>query len=424
MRDGAVAVAGGRIIDVGPAEALRARHPGAPVTDLGRALLLPGLVDAHCHLEWSLLDGVLAPSGFSEWLGGLLPLRARMRARDHEAAARLGALRALRSGVTTLADSGPMGAGAAAMAELGLGGAVHLEAFGRKEGGAARAAAAAMAERLGALDEVAGAGVRVGLSPHAPYTVGPGLWAALAAEPGLAARPWATHLAESDDEEMAIGAGEGPLAELFAAAGFVPARWDGPPGASSVERVARAGGLRPGMVAAHCVRLGPGDPETLRGGGVAVAHCPRSNAHLRCGRAPLGALRAAGVTVALGTDSPASGGDYDPRAEARACARTHAGDGAPGATGLLRMITLDGARALGLDGEAGALAPGRRADLLALRPAPGAPGDDPCAAALDAGTVVEVVVAGGEPLVEGGRPVRADADAIEAAAREARDRLC
>src|SRR5690606_3345054 len=118
LRDGAVAVAEDRIAAVGPAAALRARHPAAEAVDLGRAILLPGLVDAHCHLEWGLLDGALAPAGFSAWLGRLLPLRARMSPADHRAAARLGALRALRAGVTTLADSGPTGAGAAAMAEI------------------------------------------------------------------------------------------------------------------------------------------------------------------------------------------------------------------------------------------------------------------------------------------------------------------
>jgi 5-methylthioadenosine/S-adenosylhomocysteine deaminase len=423
VRDGAVAVSGGRIVDVGPAGELRARHPAVALTDLGDALLLPGLVDAHCHLEWSLLDGVLPPSGFAEWLGRLLPLRARMEPHDHEAAARLGALRALRAGVTTLADSGPTGAGAGALAELGMRGVVHLEAFGREEGAGAHAAAALMAERVRALEEPAGQRVRVGLSPHAPYTVGPGLWAALAAQADLAPRPWSTHLAESDDETRAVGGGEGPLAELFAAAGLAPGRWDGPPGASSVARVARAGGLRPGMVAVHCVRIGADDPGTLRAAGVAVAHCPRSNAHLRCGRAPLGALRAAGVTVALGTDSPASGGDYDPRAEARACALAHAGADPPAAADLLRMITLDAARALGMGDEVGALAPGRQADLLALRPAPGAPVGDPLAAALDAGATVDVVVVGGQALVEGGRAVSADADAIETRAGEARGRL-
>ena len=152
---------------------------------------------------------------------------------DHAAAARLGALRALEAGTTTLADSGPTGAGAAALAESGLRGLIHLEAFGRDSGAQAVAAAARMAEAVAALDAAVGPRGRAGVSPHAPYTVGPELWAALRAHPGLAGRPWATHLAESADEESVIATGDGPLGALFAGAGLEPGRWEGPPGAGA-----------------------------------------------------------------------------------------------------------------------------------------------------------------------------------------------
>jgi 5-methylthioadenosine/S-adenosylhomocysteine deaminase len=419
MPGGAVACVGDRIAAVGPASEVAARYPGARTTDLGDAILVPGLVDAHCHLEWSLLDGALPPGRFGDWLGRLLPLRARMRPEDHRTAALHGALRALRAGTTTLADSGPTGAGAPAMADLGLRGAVHLEVFGSPEGEDARAAAAAVAARVVALESEAGPGIRAGLSPHAPYTVGPGLWRALMADPDLADRPWATHLAESGEEERVVGRGDGPLAAIFAEAGFAPGRWDGPEGATVVGRLARAGALRPGLVAAHCVRLGPGDPAALRAAGVSAAHCPRSNAHLRTGPAPLAALRAAGVAVGLGTDSPASGGDYDLRAEARACALAH-GD-AVSAPELLRLATQGGAEALGLEGEVGGLAPGMRADLVALRPSGRV--DDPHRTALDAGTRVGLVVTSGEVAVRDGRPLAVDAEAVDARADEARKRL-
>jgi cytosine/adenosine deaminase-related metal-dependent hydrolase len=421
LPQGAVACVGDRIADVGPAEALAGRFPGAAVEDLGDAILVPGLVDAHCHLESSLLGGLLAPAGFGAWLGRFLRLRARIPLEDYAVAARHGALRALRAGTTTLADSGPTGAGAAAMAEVGLGGAVHLEAFGTAEGAEAERAAAAVADAVEALDADAGPRVRVGLSPHAPYTVGPALWHALGRQPAVADRPWATHLAESADEDRVVAHGDGPLAEALAAIGFVTGRWDGPDGATLVQRVARAGALRERLIAAHCVRLGEDDPATLRDAGVRVAHCPRSNEYLLTGTAPLGAVRAAGLAVGLGTDSPASGGDYDVRAEARACARVHGG--ALGADELLRMATLGSAEALGLDDEVGSLTPGKRADLVALRPAAPA-GDDPAGAALAATTRVEAVIAGGEVLLSGGRPLLAAAEAIDARAREARERLC
>ena len=406
-----------RIVAVGPADDLAARWPDAPVEDLGEAVVVPGFVDAHCHLEWSLLDGVLEPGTFGAWLGRMLEARTRMTPDDHRLAAAYGALRALRAGTTTAADNGSTGAGAAAMAQLGLRGTVHLEAFGTPDGDEAARAAGAVARHLAALDAEAGDGVRVGLSPHAPYTVGPAFWAALAAEPHLAPRPWATHLAESRDEERVVAGGDGPLGQLFARAGFAPGRWDGADGATVVSRVAAGGGLRRGMVAAHCVRLGPGDPALLRDAGVTVAHCPRSNAFLHCGTAPLAAMLAAGLRVGLGTDSPASGGDFDLRAEARDCGRRH---GVPPAE-LLRLATRGGAEALGAEDEVGSLAPGLRADLVALRPA--GPVRDPAEAALDEATTVELVVSGGERLIDRGRALAAGAGDLDTRAGEARRRL-
>ena len=423
IRDGAVAVRDGLIADVGPVELVASRHPDLEREDLGPRILMPGLIDAHCHLEWSLLDGLLEPDGFGPWLGRMLPLRARLTPDDHVAAARFGALRALTAGTTTLADSGPTGAGAAALAESGQRGLVHLEAFGREEGDAARAAADAVAEQVAALDPAVGGRGRIGVSPHAPYTVGPAFWTALRAHPGLAARPWATHLAESSEEEEVVSSGGGAIGRVFADGGFALGRWDGPDGSGVVPRVAAAGALATGLVAAHCVRLGPRDAAMLAAAGVGVAHCPRSNAYLRCGRAPLERLEAAGVAVGLGTDSPASGGDYDLRAEARACRDLHAGVRELSPPELLRLVTLGAAETLGMEREVGAIAPGRRADLIAVSP-PRAPGDAPEAWALDARAAVDLVVVDGEVLLRDGSPQRLDAEPIHRAAAEARARLC
>ena len=418
-----MAVRGGRIAQVGPAADVVAGHRDLPVEDLGARIVVPGLIDAHCHLEWSLLDGVLAPDHFAPWLGRMLAFRLRMEPSDHRTAARLGVLRALTAGTTTLADSGPTGAGAAALAESGLRGVVHLEVFGREEGEEARALAEAFEARLPGLDEAVGPRGRVGVSPHAPYTVGPALWAALRARPALAARPWATHIAESEAEEEAIATGTGGLADMFAGAGLAPGRWEGPPGSGVVPRMAGGGALAAGVVAAHCVRLGPGDAAVLAAAGVGVAHCPRSNAHLLCGRAPLEQLEAAGAALGLGTDSPASGGDYDLRAEARACRDLHAGIRDLGAAELLRLITAGAAAALGMHDEVGALTAGLRADLVALD-APPRPGAGPEERALDAASTVDLVIVDGEPLLSERRPIRLDGGAIHRAAAEARTRLC
>lgn len=415
IADGAVAVADGIIVDVGSGATLSARHTGAERCDLGAdAVVMPGLIDAHCHLEWSCFDGVVGPRSFAAWLGAFLPLRLRLTPDDHVTAARHGAVRALAAGTTTLADSGPTGAGVRALAETGQRGSVHLEAFGTPDGVEAAELAGRVADHVASLAERAGERVTVGVSPHAPYTVGPDFWRALAARPDLGARPWATHVAESPDEERAIVHRDGPLADLFARAEFPMGRWD-EPGAGVVERMDAGEALRAGLVAAHCVRLRPGDALRLRSRGVHVAHCPRSNVHLECGTAPLPELLEEGVSVALGTDSPASGGDYDLRGEARACRAVH-GDEAPSDARLVRLITLDGARALGLHERLGRLAPGAWADLLVLRTPAGTAPDDPYAAALHGASRVDLVMVAGEDLVVDGRPTRVDAGAIAAGA--------
>jgi 5-methylthioadenosine/S-adenosylhomocysteine deaminase len=300
-----------------------------------------------------------------------------------------------------------------------------VEAFGQ---GDAAASAVRADEVLGLVEAAAaqaGPRVRVGVAPHAPYTTGPPLWAALAALPGLAGRPWSTHLAESPDEVPAVAAGDGPLAEAMGSMGRRPARWPGPPGATGVARLAAAGALRRGLVAAHCVVLGPDDPATLAAAGVGVAHCPVSNARLGCGAAPLRALREAGVAVGLGTDSPASALAYDVRAEARAAQLVHgaAGD-PPSAEALMRMATLGGARVLGMEGEIGALAPGARADMVALRPSAPFAGGDPYEALLHPHARVVHVWVDGEALLRDGVPARVDPVAVAADAAEARAALC
>jgi 5-methylthioadenosine/S-adenosylhomocysteine deaminase len=421
IRDGAVAVVDGAIVACGPAAAVAAGHADLPERDLGAALLLPGFVDSHCHLEWSLTGGLVVGSSFPEWLAALLALRGRMRADDHAAAAALGALRCLEAGTTTVADSGPTGAGVAALTAAGLRGQVHLETFGDPRGSAASEAAARLAERVAALEGAAGPLVEVGISPHAPYTAGPDLWTALFEHLDLGRRRWSSHLAESIEESAAL-AGGGALAELLRGMGFPPPIWPGEGG--PVARL--AGSLRPGMIVAHCVQLEPGDAARLAGAGVGVAHCPQSNSMLGCGRAPLEALLAAGVPVGLGTDSPASAGPFDLRAEARACALVHgaARAPAPDAAALVRLMTLGGAAALGLERTVGSLEPGKRGDLVALEPPPDAAPGDPCAAALHPGTRVVEVVVDGQPALQQGLGSRMDREGVLTRARETRRRVC
>jgi 5-methylthioadenosine/S-adenosylhomocysteine deaminase len=203
-----------------------------------------------------------------------------------------------------------------------------------------------------------------------------------------------THLGESRHELDALIAGTGLLTRSVAPFGRHP-----------ILELAERGLLGPETVVAHAVHVGDEEIAALAVSGAAVAHCPRSNALLGCGVAPLAKLRAAGIRVGLGTDSPSSALSLDMFDEMRAAlllARARAGDPeALSTAAALQLATLDGARALGLE-DRGALAPGLLADLVAVRldHTPFWPCDDPVSALVLGGSpsLVTLVTLGGNVL--------------------------
>ena len=372
IRDGAVAIENGRVAAVGAQDEL---GRGISYPD---AVIVPGFVNAHSHLEYAVYAGFGDGMPFAPWILIHIERKARIGVEDMEAIARLGAAECLASGITTVGDCSFVGASATACDALGLRAIVYLEVFGRT--------AEELETRFGPnRDRAAGSfsdRVRLGVSPHAPYTVSPDLYRACL-ELGL---PVATHLSESPDEDTWMRLGEGPWK---AVGGELPP----PPGTSGIRLLAERGLLRSGTVAAHCVTVDDEEIALLAEHGVAVAHCPRSNALLGCGIAPLRRLLDAGLTVGLGTDSPASTPSFDVFEELRSAlflarARERRPD-ALGAAEALELATLGSARALGLADEIGTLDPGKRADLavLSLEGSPFLPWEDPAAA----------VVLGGSP---------------------------
>jgi 5-methylthioadenosine/S-adenosylhomocysteine deaminase len=406
---GAVLVgADGRIAAVGP-EPRVPRPPLAVTRHLGAVALLPGLVNAHAHLELTALRGLVRDLPFPRWIATLRRVKDALAADHALAAARWGVLEGFAAGITTLGDTGSTGAAARAMADLGARGVAYQEVFGPDPAHCAKSLAGLEA----ALDDLARWGserVRIGVSPHAPYTVSEPLLAAVAGLARARGLPLAMHLAESPEEAAFVRDGAGPFAEALARRGIAVA----PRGASPVQWAFAAGldGVRPLVI--HCVTAGPEDFGLIAGAGATVAHCPLSNATLGHGRADLPGMRRAGLTVGIGTDSVAAGGGLDLFAELRAAAAGR--DLSPGE--LLRLVTSDAARALGVAG-AGVLAPGAWGDLVAVslrRPAfePHADPELAIASTASASDVVATWVAG-RLVYERGRWPGVDV----AAAREA-----
>jgi 5-methylthioadenosine/S-adenosylhomocysteine deaminase len=376
IRDGAVAIEGECLIAVGTQDELGRgeHHPDA--------VIVPGFVNAHSHLEYAVYAGFGDGLPFAPWILIHVERKGRIGVEEMEHIARVGAAECLRSGVTTVGDASYSGAAATACAELGLRAIVYLEVFGSSTGQLTTRFEANQERIADALSDR----VRLGISPHAPYTVAPELYAACL-ELGL---PVATHLSESPDEDIWMRHGEGPWAPV---AHVLPP----PPGMSGIRMLAAEGLLGPSITAAHCVTVDEEEIALLAEHDVAVAHCPRSNAYLGCGIAPLVALRAAGLRVGLGTDSPASAPSFDMFDEVRAAvfaarARERRPDALSSADAL-ELATLGSARALGLESEVGSLEPGKRADLavVSLAGSPFLPWEDPAAAVVFGGSPDRIV---------------------------------
>jgi len=408
IRDGAVA-----IDEHGLIAAVGRREEIGEGTHYPEAVILPGFVNAHTHLEYEVYAGFGDGLGFADWIGLHVQRKQRIDLADVEAIARLGAFNCLRSGITTVGDCSFSGAAATACADLGLRGTIYLEVFGSSDE-PIRERFEPMRERLA---DVPSDTVRIGISPHAPYTCTTDLYRACA-QLGL---PVATHLAESKAETEFLRTGTGSW-ESFAEM-LVP-----PPGTTGIRALAEADLLDSNLIAAHCVEADEEEIALLAEHDVAVAHCPRSNGMLGCGVAPLAALREAGIRVCIATDSPASTSSFDMFDEMRAAiVGARAREGRPDALtarDALELATLGGARALGLDGTLGSLVPGKQADLtvLSLADTSFIPWEDPVTGAVLGGTphgVVATLVSGKPRFEKGGKTWLELIDA----ARSARGRL-
>jgi 5-methylthioadenosine/S-adenosylhomocysteine deaminase len=384
IADGAVAVENGRIAGIGPAAELGdgERFEGA--------VILPGFVNAHSHLEYAVYAGFGDGLPFDRWILVHVERKGRIGWDEFVAIARAGAAECLSSGITTVGDASFSGAAAVACAELGLRAIVYLEVFGRT----AEQVETRFAPNRARIAEHLSERVRLGVSPHAPYTCSPELYTAC-----LELRlPVATHLAESEAEEQWLRHGTGawePLADMLPP----------PPGETAVRHLATHGVLGPQVLAAHCVTVDDEEIRLLAEHDVAVAHCPRSNAILGCGIAPLRAMLDAGLRVGLGTDSPASTPSFDVFEELRTAVYTararEARPDALRAAEALELATLGSARALGLETEIGSLTPGKRADLtvLSLAGSPYLPWEEPATAVVFGGSPERVLLTmtDGEP---------------------------
>jgi 5-methylthioadenosine/S-adenosylhomocysteine deaminase len=358
IRRGAVLVdAEGRIAAVGR-DAEVPSPSGTDVEWFTGGVLLPGLVNAHTHLELTGFDGLVGEDDFPAWIRQLIALKSERTPGEFLAAARRGVADCHAAGVTTVADTGDSGTVIQALHEAGGSGIAYLEVFGPHPD-QAPGQLAALEARVAALRRFETARVRMGVSPHAPYSVSGPLYQAVAGWARKESLPIAVHLAESAAESALLEEASGAFAALWAARGIpLPAL----PGRSPVAWLDAHGVLGDTTLCIHVVRANRDDLRRLERHRCGIAHCPRSNRRHDHGDAPLAAFLDAGLRVGVGTDSVASVSPLDLLAEARGAAALAGLD----AGRALELCTIGAARAIGLGAEVGGLRAGKWGDAVAL----------------------------------------------------------
>ena len=367
VADGGVLVADGLVTAVGDAARLA---PDATRHHHVEGVLLPGLVNGHTHLELADAFPLAVPGPYPAWVAAVEGLTDAWPAEQWGRSAHRGVQQALRTGTTAAFDFVTRGPGVPAAARAGLAGDSFVEVSDID----AEQADAVLAQVEHALALPAD-GRRVGVGPASPARLGTGVVQSLGALAQRCDAPLQIHCAESDADTLALRSGTGALADRARALGKHYEWLEG--GAPTPVRYLEALGVLGAKTSVvHAVRVDAGEARLLARRGVTVVLCPRTNERLQMGPASLALLADAGVALALGTESLATAPDVDLLAEAAAWVTVARAQGLhlwPSGSGpvpleeaAVRLITADGARALGWGGRCGVLEPGRRADLVAV----------------------------------------------------------
>lgn len=411
IQNGAILVRKGKIQDIGNADMLRLRYPDEEVKDFGLAALMPGLIDLHTHLENSVMRGIVHDVPYVTWLMSLVEKSQRLEPGDWYDSAILGGLEAVSSGITCVADITTTGAACTATQKLGLRGVIYREVGAMDKRRINHAMKLAEVDIAHWQEEADADRLTIGIAPAALYTCHPGIFKRVVE---FATKhddmPVAMHLAGSTEEYKFIRYGSSALSvhEMDQKRGFVEIPPWLPTGTSPLRYALNWGAFEAdNVLAIHCVHVDGEDIEKMKEYDVAVAACPRCNAQLGMGVAPLNEFLRAGLRAGLGTDSPVATDSTDIISEMRigmlVQRAINVGEFLDSAT-MLEMATIGGARALRLDDKIGSLDVGKCADIIAvdLSGSHQMPMNDPVSAVVNtcSGTDVIMTMVDGKVLYE------------------------
>ena len=370
IENGAIAIDETKIVAVGTTEKLAEKFPDARHENFSEAVIMPGFVNCHSHLEITAMRGFLddVEADFYSWLIKLTKTRGeKLTEKDVETAALAGALEGARAGVTCFGDIGRFGkAGFEALKTIGLRGVLFQETEFSPKNEDAENDFAKLIDKILDLQERETELVKVGLSPHAPYTVSRKLFERITDYSIEKNIKITIHASESNEEKDFMETGAGFFAGIYEKLNL---EWNAPH-VSSVEHLADIGVLRAKPLLAHCVKVSDKDIELIAESGSRIAHCPKSNAKFGHGIAPLEKFLERKIRVGFGSDSVASNNICDIMEEARFATlfARNAGNRKRFLTAkeIIETATLGGARALGLDPEIGTLEAGKQADVIVI----------------------------------------------------------
>ena len=352
--NGAIVIHSGLIREIGKADTIIRKYPGNRVVRMEHSLLMPGLVNAHVHLELPPLPDLIRTRGYADWVLTIIKTKKDFTQNTYTSAVKQNINAIIASGATTVAEICSHNASPAAISQSGLRAVIYQEIISMEQ--IPRKVILPRRRRSSPL-------IKFGLSPHSSHTVSEAVLNVVrsyAAEKRLGI---CMHVAETQDELHLFQQKKSGLERLYAAVG-----WDvtqTPKARSSFELLHRIGILSPDFLAVHAVHVDDRDLAIIRRSGAGIAHCPRSNHTIGVGTMRLNKFLAARIPVGLGTDSLASSPSLNLWDEMRYAYRVHRRSGVI-PQDIFLMATLGGAKALGMDKDIGSLEPGKKADLIAV----------------------------------------------------------
>ena len=360
IENGAVAIEGTKIHCVGTFDEIRALTNVDKIIDLGNAIILPGLINIHTHLDLTNLHNRMKPtSNFTHWVFQLIGTRIRWKDGDHISSIEKGIKLCVESGTTTVADISHTGHAFSVLKNSPLRKVVYKEVIDLNADHAKGVLKQTQSELSTIIPDDL---LSIGLSPHAPYSVSKELYQAIAQFARETGTPVCTHIAETLDEIEFLRKGTGSFPAFLKQIRAMPDNWQ-PPGLTPIQYLNETGilGNRPLLI--HCNYLTDAEISTIKYSGASVAFCPRSHHFFGHTNHPVQKLIDTGINVGLGSDSLASNDTLSILDEMKFLSLHHS---IPLNT-LFTMATINGAKALGLESKTGQIKEGFQADLCGVR---------------------------------------------------------